>query len=245
MIDVRPLASVEEAAETVVLQRQIWGFEEVELVPKRLFVLAPKIGGHALGAFDGGRLVGFAYAIPGLKPTGKSYLHSHMVGVAESHRDRGVGRALKLAQRDEALGRGIDLIEWTFDPLQLKNAFFNIQRLGAIVRRFIPNQYGITTSHLQAGLPTDRCVAEWWLKSDRVQQALAGQAPAEPASPDHVITVPVSIATMRHQDLDAARMVQTRVREEFLEAFRQQLTLVGFRRDPECGAYLLSKEGPA
>ncbi len=90
-----------------------------------------------------------------------------MLGVVDDYRNAGVGRRLKLAQREEALARGIDLVEWTFDPLEIKNAFFNIERLGAIVRRYVQNQYGITASPLHGGLPTDRCVAEWWLRSPR------------------------------------------------------------------------------
>src|SRR5208283_845949 len=105
---------------------------------------------------------------PGIKPGPKTYLHSHMLGVLPEYRDAGIGRTLKLTQRDEARARGIDLIEWTFDPLEIKNAFFNIERLGAIVRRFVLNQYGTTSSPLNAGLPTDRCTAEWWISSPRV-----------------------------------------------------------------------------
>ena len=98
-----------------------------------------------------------------------------MMGVLPEYRNRGVGRLLKLAQRDDAIKTGINLIEWTFDPLELKNAFFNIERLGAIVRRYVPNQYGTTTSHLHGGLPTDRCVAEWHVSSIRVADILSGE----------------------------------------------------------------------
>src|SRR6202012_2433270 len=101
------------------------------------------------------------------------YLHSHMLAVLPEYRNAGLGRRLKLAQRDDALSRGFDLMEWTFDPLEIKNAYFNLERLGAIARRYNVNQYGITSSPLQGGLPTDRLVAEWWLKSKRVEQLLA------------------------------------------------------------------------
>ncbi len=121
------------------------------------------------------QMIGFCMAIPGLKAGGKTYLHSHMLGVLPDYRNSGVGRTLKLMQRDDALGRGIDLIEWTFDPLEIKNAFFNMERLGAIVRRYVPNQYGTTSSPLHGGLPTDRCIAEWWIASPRVKAILAGQ----------------------------------------------------------------------
>jgi predicted GNAT superfamily acetyltransferase len=157
MIDIRPLTEREDLKAVVRLQRQIWGFEDVDLIPLRLFVVASKIGGQVYGAFDGAHLIGFCMAIPGLKPGGHTYLHSHMLGVLPEYRNARVGRSLKLAQRDDALSRGIDLIEWTFDPLEIKNAFFNMERLGAIVRRYVPNQYGTTSSPLHGGLPTDRC----------------------------------------------------------------------------------------
>src|SRR5438270_10853013 len=114
-------------------------------------------------------------AIPGLKPAGTSYLHGHMLGVMPEYRDSGIGRLLKLKQREDALARSIELIEWTFDPLETKNAYFNVERLGAIVRRYVCNQYGTTTSHLHGGLPTDRCTAEWWIGSDRVNKVIGGE----------------------------------------------------------------------
>ena len=175
MIEIRGLTAHAEFQDAVRLQQQIWGFEEIELLPLRLFVVALKMGGQVFGAFDGQRMIGFCMAIPGLKAGGKSYLHSHMLGVLPEYRDARVGKRLKLAQRDEALGRGIDLIEWTFDPLEIKNAFFNMERLGAIVRRYVSNQYGTTTSHLHGGLPTDRCIAEWWIGSTRAEAIIAGQ----------------------------------------------------------------------
>ena len=126
------------------LQQAIWGFADIELLPLRFLVVVSKVGGHVFGAYDGDMMVGFCFAIPGIKPGGRPYLHSHMLGVLPAYRNAGVGRSLKLKQREEALARGIELIEWTFDPLELKNAFFNIERLGAIVRRYHENQYGIT-----------------------------------------------------------------------------------------------------
>src|SRR4029077_12559742 len=174
MIETRALTTHAEFNDAVRLQQEIWGFKDVELLPLRLFVVATKIGGQAFGAFDGKRMVGFCLSIPGLKSGAKSYLHSHMLGVLPGYRDSGVGRSLKLAQRDDARGRGIDLIEWTFDPLEIKNAYFNMERLGAVVRRYVRNQYGTTTSPLHGGLPTDRCVAEWWIGTPRVKAIVDG-----------------------------------------------------------------------
>src|ERR1700744_2673954 len=138
-----------------------------------MFLLEMKIGGQVVGAcVPGGKMIGFAMALPAYRD-GMPYLHSHMLAVLPEYRNAGLGRRLKLAQRDDALSRGFDLMEWTFDPLEIKNAYFNLERLGAIARRYNVNQYGITSSPLQGGLPTDRLVAEWWLKSKRVEQLLA------------------------------------------------------------------------
>ncbi|MBM3769291.1 MAG: GNAT family N-acetyltransferase, partial [Acidobacteria bacterium] len=163
MIEVRNITATEDLREAVRLQKEIWGFEDLELLPVRMFVVANKVGGQTMAAFDGSRMVGFLIAVPGIKTDGTHYLHSNMMGVVADYRNAGVGRTLKLAQREEALSRGIDMIEWTFDPLQVKNAFFNIERLGAVVERYVLNQYGVTTSKLHGGLPTDRCIASWHL----------------------------------------------------------------------------------
>src|SRR5580692_12267528 len=158
-----------------------------------MFVVATKIGGQLLGAFDGDRMVAFCVAIPGLKQGGKVYLHSHMLGVLPEYRNAGVGRQLKLRQRDDALARGIDLIEWTFDPLDLKNAWFNIERLGVVVRRYLRNQYGVSSSALHGGLPTDRLVAEWWIAK-----------PREKAEVVERIDVPADIERARAQQAEIA-----------------------------------------
>ena len=240
MIEVRPLTAHAEFQDAVRLQQQIWGFEEIELLPLRLFVVATKVGGQVFGAFDGTRMVGFCLAIPGVKAGGKSYLHSHMLGVLPDYRNSGVGRSLKLAQREEALGRGIELIEWTFDPLEIKNAFFNVERLGAIVRRYVLNQYGTTTSPLHGGLPTDRCIAEWWIASPRAKAITAGQP--FPRNPVEVrIAIPAGIATIRTLDPERARKIQKEASLQFQEAFDRGLAVIGFARSEEAGTYLLGK----
>ncbi len=140
-----------------------------------LFLLASKIGGQVIGAFTAtGLMVGFAMALPGVRD-GRPYLHSHMLAVLPEYRNAGLGRRLKLAQRDDALARGFELMEWTFDPLEIKNAYLNITRLGALSRRYAADFYGPSSSPLQAGLPTDRLYAEWWLRSPRVEAALRGE----------------------------------------------------------------------
>ena len=237
MIEVRALTEQSELQEAVRLQKEIWGFAEIELLPVRLFVVATKVGGQVFGAFDGPEMIAFLLAIPGIKQGGASYLHSHMMGVVPSYRNKGVGRMLKLRQREEAIEQGVQLVEWTFDPLELKNAFFNIERLGAVVRRYVLNQYGTTTSRLHGGLPTDRCVAEWHVNARRVEQVLAGQRPHE--SIEARIEVPYAIATWRVDDPQRAREAQQSISEQFLDHLRSDLAVVGFERSETTGTYLL------
>ncbi len=240
MIAVRPLTEREDLKTVVKLQREIWGFEDVDLIPLRLFVVATKIGGQVFGAFDGRQMIGFCMALPGLKAGGKTYLHSHMLGVLPDYRNSGVGRALKLAQRDDALGRGVSLIEWTFDPLEIKNAFFNIERLGAIVRRYVLNQYGTTSSPLHGGLPTDRCIAEWWIASPRVNAITSGQEFAR-NTVEMRVAIPSDIAAMRVNDPACAKDIQQEAAEQFRAAFDRGLAVIGFEKSEQAGTYLLGK----
>jgi predicted GNAT superfamily acetyltransferase len=148
------------------------------------------------------------------------FLHSHMTAVLDGYRDRGVGRRLKLYQRSDALAHGISLIEWTFDPLVVKNSYFNFMRLGAIARRYLPNAYGITTSPLHGSLPTDRLVAEWHLKSRRVLRVLSGRQPAPAVSKKAArIVIPTNFDELRISDPTRARDLQARVRAEFVKWF--------------------------
>lgn len=237
-IELRHLTTLPELTEAVRLQKEIWGFQDIELLPVRLFVVALKVGGQVIGAFDGDRMIAFLLAIPGLKPGPVTYLHSHMMGVQAPYRNLGVGRMLKLEQRVQAIARGIQLIEWTFDPLELKNAFFNIERLGAVIRRYVPNQYGMTSSHLHGGLPTDRCVAEWYISSPRVNSIVAGET-APPREITTRIEIPVSIPVLRKEQPARAREIQARAGDQFQEAFERGLAVVGFERGEETSAYLL------
>lgn len=243
VIEIRVLSTTEEFEKAVELQREIWRFHELELLPVRFFVVASGVGGQTFGAFDGDRMVGFLLAIPGLKPAGKLYLHSHMTGVLEGYRNRGVGRMLKLRQREDALARGFDLVEWTFDPLDLKNAYFNIERLGVVVRRYVLNQYGMTSSPLHGGLPTDRCVGEWWIRSPRVEAVIRGEGPARPAV-EARIEVPAEIGRLRSENPREARRIQERVSARFLDLLSGELAVIGFERTPSAGVYLLGRWSP-
>jgi predicted GNAT superfamily acetyltransferase len=241
VIEIRQLSGLDEFADVLRLQQVIWGFADIELLPVRFLVVAGKVGGHVFGAYDGAEMVGFCFAIPGVKPGvkpgGLPYLHSHMLGVLPEYHNTGIGRRLKLQQREEALSRGIQLIEWTFDPLELKNAFLNIEKLGAIVRRYYPNQYGTTSSPLHGGLPTDRCMAEWWIDTPRVRSILAGETVAR--NPRERISYPADIARVRNQDNARAREIQAANADRFLRAFENGLAVTGFARSETGGTYLL------
>lgn len=240
----RNCETLEEFRACLDLQREVWGFSDLELVPLRVFSLAGKIGGQVIGAWEGDTLVGFALSIPGSRG-GHAYLHSHMVGVREGYRNSGLGRRIKLFQREDAIARGYELMEWTFDPLEIKNSYFNLERLGAIARRYNINQYGITTSPLQGYLPTDRLVAEWWLKSKRVEALLwSGQPPAFRA--EEQIRVPAEIYAWKADPATRSRAaeVQGRNRERFLRAFSIGLSCLGYGRDDAGnGVFLLGRWG--
>jgi predicted GNAT superfamily acetyltransferase len=228
---IRPCTESAEFEQCVAVQDAVWGYDDVDRIPRRVFLLAHKIGGQVFGACDGSRMAGFAMALPGYR-NGHAYLHSHMLAVLPEYRNTGLGRRLKLAQRDEALSRGIDLIEWTFDPLEIKNAWLNIARLGVIVRRYTPDFYGISTSPLQGGLPTDRLHAEWWLRSCRVESILHDE-PIIYQSFTAEIEVPHLIYQWKQSEADRpqAMVVQKNIRQQFLRSFAQKLTVLGYSRN--------------
>src|SRR5882672_1003654 len=212
---IRKCHDLDEVSACVGLQKEVWNFTDAELMPLRMFIVAEKIGGQVIGAFDSGKVVAFALAIPGARG-GHSYLHSQMLAVRAEYRNAGLGRQIKLFQREDALARGFELMEWTFDPLEIKNAYLNIERLGAIARRYNVNQYGITTSPLQGGLPTDRLVAEWWMKSRRVNAILNGGRRPDFESLGS-IAVPAEIYDWKGSASTRSRAleVQTKNREQF------------------------------
>lgn len=240
-IRIAPLTTLEEFERCVVLQLETWGYSDGDVVPRRIFMIAQRIGGQVIGAFDGDTIVGFAMSLPGFRDS-HAYLHSHMLAVLPEYRNAGVGRRLKLAQRDDALARGFDLMEWTFDPLEIKNAYLNIARLGAIVRRYEPDFYGPSSSPLQGGLPTDRLYAEWWLRSPRVISLLRGEAPLLKVL--ERITVPHAIYQWKQdaQQRNLAQAVQSQNREAFQAAFHRGLAAIGYERDAEGnGTFLLGQ----
>jgi predicted GNAT superfamily acetyltransferase len=238
-IKIQPLTSLEHFERCVVLQLEVWGYSDGDVIPRRVFVVAQRIGGQVIGAFDQNTLVGFAMSLPGYR-AGMPYLHSHMLAVLPQYRNAGIGRRLKLAQRDDAIARGFDLMEWTFDPLEIRNSHLNINRLGAIVRRYQPDFYGPSSSPLQGGLPTDRLYAEWWLRSGRVASLLRGEA--QPQQILERITVPHTIYQWKQdaQQRNLAQTLQSNNRIALESAFQRGLAVIGYERDAEGnGSFLL------
>jgi len=234
-IEVRHCYSLAEYDECVRLERLTWG-EDIT-VPAAIFVVARHSGGQVLGAFDAGRMVGFTLALAGLRDA-QRFLHSHMTAVLPEFQNRGVARRLKLFQRHDALKRGIPLVEWTFDPLELKNARFNLSRLGAVVRRYLPDCYGLTNSPLHDGLPTDRLVAEWWLDSERVKSVLADNAPPPNAAAAR-ISFPSNLAELKKKDRTAGLRIQSSAREEFQRWFQKGYVATGIETQGDSSQYIL------
>jgi predicted GNAT superfamily acetyltransferase len=174
---IRPVTTFEECRKVAALERLVWGYEDAEdVVPPPVLIVSIKRGGILLAAFDeSDAMKGFVYSMPGLKE-GRSIQWSHMLGVAPDAREAGLGVRLKLAQREHALRMGVEILEWTFDPLQALNAHLNFSRLGVIVEEYEENIYGESSSPLHKGAPTDRFVAEWRLTSPHVERRLAAPA---------------------------------------------------------------------
>jgi predicted GNAT superfamily acetyltransferase len=229
-VTIRPIDDLSELQQCVELQRETWGLADIEVIPVRMLITQNRVGGLVLGAFEDRQLVGFLNAMPAIRDR-RPYWYSQMLAVRNGQRNQGIGAELKLAQREHARQRGISLIEWTFDPLESKNAYLNIAKLGVIVRRYYVNLYGATISQLQQGLDSDRLIAEWWIDKP----------------PVHIETevlrvyIPADIQGLKKQSLKSAQDVQLRVREQFLKNFQDDYFVAGFERSDEWSAYLFVK----
>jgi len=164
VVTYRDLQTLSEFGEVVELERRIWGPGYDDVVPTSILAVSVHRGGILIGAYDGDRLIGFVYSLPGIRG-GKTTQWSHMLGVLDEFRQAGIGHQLKLLQRDRALAMGLDLIEWTYDPLQAANAHLNFNKLGVVVEEYLENVYGDSDSPLHQGNPTDRFVAEWFIRA--------------------------------------------------------------------------------
>jgi predicted GNAT superfamily acetyltransferase len=250
VILIRECQGHDELEACVRLQVETWGYDQTDVIPRKAFLVMQKIGGQIIGAFDNslpeasphgdpGSMVGFAMSLPGVKTGEKNampplpYLHSHMLAVKEAYRNRGLGAQLKLEQRRDALARGIRHMEWTFDPLEIKNAWLNIHKLGAMVRTYRVNFYGVSSSRLQGGLPTDRLLAEWELDSPRVIASLEGQPATHQIEERILVPAPIYQWKASDKNRERALAVQLENRQKFQQAFARGLAILGFTRDAD------------
>lgn len=184
---IRPLTTLEDCRRVAALEREVWGYADAEdVVPAPVLIVSVKRGGILLGAFDADNVMkGFVYSMPAIKE-GRPTQWSHMLGVTADVRSTGLGARLKLAQRQVAMQMGLELIEWTFDPLQALNAHLNFAKLGVVASEYEENVYGESSSPLHRGTPTDRLVAEWHIRQPHVERRLF--QPAQPAMRDSSIS---------------------------------------------------------
>ncbi len=260
-VEIRPLEAVAELRAVEGLQQAVWGMPDREVVPCHQLLAAVRNGGVVLGAFSEGRLVGFCYAFVGWRE-GERVLHSHMTAVLPGLQDRDVGYRLKLAQREWALAQGYRRVVWTFDPLQSRNAYFNLHKLGARSERYEVNYYGEMDDELNRGLPTDRLEVDWWVTSKSVVARLEGRwaaahledarpvLEAEGDAPGRVrrpagtllrLEVPASISVLRERDPELALAWRLATRQAFLRCFREGYVAVDFAREGGRGFYVLER----
>lgn len=216
----RRCETLEEWEACVQLQEPIWelpmadqrheardpkGSVVPDVVPRHVYAAVMNAGGQCLGTFHpDGRLIAFSLAFVGRArhseqdESNQVYLHSHMVGVLKQYRDYGIGTRLKWAQRDQGIADGFDCMKWTFDPFQTRNALVNIGKLGGVVRKFLPNFYGITSSRLHNSMPTDRLLVEWFWKSPVIQSLKEGRR-RKPLSDGFELEVRPEYATIQSE----------------------------------------------
>jgi predicted GNAT superfamily acetyltransferase len=243
---IRPLRRSGEFRAAEALQRDVWGFDEIEIVPLHVLMTAARHGGVVLGAFEGDDLVGFGFGFRGVDADGSPVLCSHLLAVAPRTRGRGLGLALKWAQRDAALAADLARIVWTFDPLEHGNARLNLNRLGGVSDRYVVDLYGELRDELNAGLPTDRIEIVWELASPRVAGRADGRSahrhdPGPVLNPDGPdgggrapadaqtvrLVVPEDAQRLRRSDPDAALAWRMHVREALTDLFGAGYLLVG------------------
>lgn len=240
-IEIRECATVDELAECVQLQRDVFALPEVELSPVRHLIVTKNAGGFTLGAYQGERLAGFVLSVPAIM-RGEPAFYSHMTGVRAEFQSLGIGAKLKWAQRTRALTEGVKNIKWTFEPVKARNAYFNLEKLGAIVAEYEVNFYGVdytTAPGQEIGLASDRLFAEWHLESPKVCALAAGEGYQEDSVPVAEVEIMNDWMEIVGRDPAAALAEQVRIREQFQAAFARGLVGRGFQRDRERPAYLL------
>lgn len=246
---VRECTTIEEFDKCIDLQREAFGLPDIEISPRRHLIVSRQAGGWTLGAFVGDRMVGFVHHLAAVKSDNEIFGYSHMMAVARDHQNKGVGARLKWAQREKALAEGRRYIKWTWDPMQSRNAHFNLNRLGVIVDTFAENFYGTdyNADPTQAaedlpGLQSDRLFGNWYLDSPRVHSLSKGELPSLSAKPILAIAIPAEWSKLIRDDVAKARTVQERVRFEFKRAFAEGLVCAGLERGDEESRYLLFRK---
>ncbi len=231
---IRDCVSLEDYTACLNMQRDVWQFSDLDVTPLRSFVITRNSGGFTLGAFaeSDGRLLGFAHALAAFDEQHQPFFYSHMLAVSPHLQNSGIGVELKFAQRRRAIERRVPLMVWTFDPLQSRNAYLNIVKLGAVVRKYKVNYYGNqSTSTLHRGLDTDRLLAEWWVESSRVRAIADTSAKVEtPSSPVASVAVPFDIEQLKTRNIDEARTWQLKIRAEFEQHLAAGLCCADFVR---------------
>ena len=239
-IVIRECTSIDELDHCVLLQREVFGLPDLEISPRRHLIVSRQAGGWTLGAFAGERVVGFVHHLTGVRNGNEVFGYSHMMAVDREYQNKGVGAQLKWSQRDRALEEGRDFIKWTWDPMQARNAHFNLNRLGVTVSSYAENFYGtdyVTSPGLHgAELPeidSDRLFANWNIRSRRVQRlAERDNAPIE-TSPEAKIKIPSNWTNLMKEDPRRAKEQLLRTRGEFQENFDKGLICAGFERSDE------------
>lgn len=242
-IDIRECRTFDELSSCVDLQREVFALPEIEISPVRHLIVTVNAGGFVLGAYSGDELIGFVLSVPAFL-RGDAAFYSHMTAVKAAFQSVGIGGRLKWAQREKAMSLGVRFVKWTFEPWKARNAYFNIEKLGAIVSEYQPNFYGIdyatySTAGVPIGLASDRLFAEWHLQSEKVAALAAGETYSESADPDLEITVTPDWADLVSGDPNEAIEEQKRLKAEFEPAFESGLVGRGFRRDGDTPKYLL------
>lgn len=245
-IEIRECASVEELGECVRLQRETFPLPEIEISPVRHFIVTSRAGGFTLGAFSSdGNLIGFVLSVPAFFGN-ERFFYSHMAAVKQSFQSVGVGARLKWAQRNAALSRGVKFVKWTFQPVQARNAFFNLEKLGAVVKTYEPNFYGTDYSTVvepskRVGLDSDRLFADWHLESEKVSRLANGEDFSEMGEAVETIEIPADWNALVKANPRKAIAEQARIKREFQSAFERGLICRGFERSETNPKYLIYK----
>jgi predicted GNAT superfamily acetyltransferase len=244
-IEIRDCTTMAEYDQCIQLQREAFALPDLEISPRRHLIVTRRAGGWTLGAFAGDEMVGFVHHMIAVRGASEVIGYSHMMAVAKGYQNKGVGAKLKWAQRRRALAEGRNFIKWTWDPMQARNAHFNLNRLGVTVSSYGVNFYGTDyvtmprEAEPSAALDSDRLFADWQLDSSRVALLAEGHIPERGSEPVATIAIPPDWSALVRQDAAAARSEQLRVRAEFEAAFAAGLVCAGFDRDKTHPQYLL------